>query len=244
MYILARLRPPVCIWLLILSARDATLATPRPNDRRRRILAILPSMLARPASGSYAIVDALDLGAPTASTGNAGAHPSLRLGGRRPSRGALRASRRNGRGVVSPKTGRRVNGVQQRVGKPRVIVVQGGQVGSQAAAAGCVSGSVSGGEVGSDQIRSSGWRGWSHGLCMCSRRDERQSSSGPGPGARATGRQSLARRTRRSLGRCWTGSRNLELAPTSSWVGCAWVAALLRHDRAESNSDRVAQSTT
>jgi hypothetical protein len=125
-------------------------------------------MLARPARGSYAIVDALDFGAPTASAGDAGAHPSLGLGGRRPSRGALRASRRNGRGVVSPKTGRRVNGVQQRVGKPRVIVVQGGQVGSQAAAAGCVSGSVPGGEVGSDQIRSDQVDGEAgHTGCVC-----------------------------------------------------------------------------
>lgn len=156
MYILARLRPPVCVWLLILSARDATLATPRPNDRRRRILAVFPSMLARSACGSYAIVDALDLRTPTASAGNAGAHSSLRLGGRRPSRGALRASRRNGRGVESPKTGRSVDGVQQRVGKPSVIVGQDGQVGSQAAAAGCVSVSVSGGEVISDQDQMDG----------------------------------------------------------------------------------------
>lgn len=228
-----------------MSARDATLATPRANNRRRRVLAVFASMLARPARGPYAIVDALDFGAPTASAGDAGAHPSLGLGGRRPSRGALRASRRNGRGVLSPKTGRRVNGVQQRVGKPRVIVVQGGQVGSQAAAAGCVSESVSGGEVVSDQIRSDVWR------CLVTRavyvqqkrRTEQQQWL---QARRKSDRQAVARslRTRRSLGRCWTGSRNLELAPTSSWVGCAWVAALLRHDRAESNSDRVAQSTT
>lgn len=33
---------------------------------------------------------------------------------------------------------------------------------------------------------------------------------------------------------CCTGSRNLELAPLSSWAGCLGrVAALLRHDRAE-----------
>ena len=134
MYTLARFRPPVWVCLLVLSARDATFATPRSNNRRRRVLAVLPSMFARPARGPYTIVDALDLGTPTASAGDAGAHSSLGLGGRRPSRGALRASRRNGRGVVSPKTGRRVNGVQQRVGKPRVIVVQDGQGGSQAAA--------------------------------------------------------------------------------------------------------------
>ena len=134
MYTLARFWPPVWVCLLVLSARDATFATPRSNDRRRRVLAVLPSMFARPARSSYAIVDALDLGAPTAPAGDTGAHSSLGLGGRRPSRGALRASRRNGRGVVSPKTGRTVNGVQERVGKPRVIVVQDGQGGSQAAA--------------------------------------------------------------------------------------------------------------
>ena len=204
MYILARLRPPVCVWLLILSARDATLATPRPNDRRRRILAIFPSMLARSARGSYAIVDALDLGTPTASAGNTGAHPSLRLGGRRPSRGALRASRRNGRGVVSPKTGRRVNGVQQRVGKPRVIVVQGGQVGSQAAAAGCVSGSVSGGEVVSDQDQDQmdGEAGHTQHSTACSSRSRReeQCSSGPGPGARTTGSRSTRRTRKEGVG--------------------------------------------
>lgn len=134
LYTFARFRPPVWVCLLVLSARDATFATPRSNNRRRRILAVLASMFARPARGPYAIVDALDLGAPTASAGDTGPHSSLGLGGRRPSRGALRASRRNGRGVVSPKTGRRVNGVQQRVGEPRVIVVQDGQGGSQAAA--------------------------------------------------------------------------------------------------------------
>ena len=203
MYILALLRPPVCIWLLILSARDATLATPRPNDRRRRILAILPSMLARPASGSYAIVDALDLGAPTASTGNAGAHPSLRLGGRRPSRGALRASRRNGRGVEGPKTGRRVDGVQQRVGKPRVIVGQDGQVGSQAAAAAdCVSVrvSVSGGEVVSDQDQDQmdGEAGHTQHSTACSRSRSRRETVQQWPRARRrSDRQSLARRTRK-----------------------------------------------
>ena len=111
LYILARLRPPVWVWLLILSARDATLATSRSNNRRWRILAILPSVLARPARRSHAVIDAFDLGTPTASAGDAGAHPSCGLGGRRPSRGALRASRRNGRGVGSPKTGRGVDGV-------------------------------------------------------------------------------------------------------------------------------------
>lgn len=207
MYILARLRPPVCVWLLILSARDATLATPRPNDRRRRILAIFPSMLARSARGSYAIVDALDLGTPTASAGNTGAHPSLRLGGRRPSRGALRASRRNGRGVEGPKTGRRVDGVQQRVGKPRVIVGQDGQVGSQAAAAAdCVSVrvSVSGGEVVSDQdqVQMDGEAGHTQHSTACSSRSRReeQCSSGPGPGARTTGSRSTRRTRKEGVG--------------------------------------------
>lgn len=159
LYTFARFRPPVCVCLLVRSARDATFATPRTNDRRRRVLAVLPAMFARSARSSYAIVDALDFGTPTASAGDAGAHPSLRLGGRRPSRGALRASRRNGRGVVSPKTGRRVNGVQQRIGKPRVIVVQDGQgkASRKLRQAGCVSVSVSvsGGGI---RSRSDGWR--------------------------------------------------------------------------------------
>lgn len=113
-------------------------------------------MFARPARGPYAIVDAFDLGTPTASAGDTGAHSSLGLSGRRPSRGALRASRRNGRGVVSPKTGRRVNGVQQRVGKPRVIVVQDGQGGSQAAAGWLCIG-VGVGWGGGIRSRSGGW---------------------------------------------------------------------------------------
>jgi hypothetical protein len=90
-------------------------------------------VLARPARRSDAIVDTLDLGAATASAGNAGAHPTLSLRGRRPSSGALRASRRNGRGVESPKTGRGVDGVKQSVGKPRVIVLQDGQAESRTA---------------------------------------------------------------------------------------------------------------
>lgn len=204
MYILARLRPPVCVWLLVLSARDATLATPRPNDRRRRILAVFPSMLARPARGSYAIVDALDLGTPTASAGNAGAHPSLRLGGRRPSRDALRASRRNGRGVESPKTGRRVDGVQQRAGKPSAIVGQDGQGGSQAAA-GCesVSVSVSGGEVVSDQDQMDGEARLvtrstaQHSLQQQKRKQERRAVQQWPRARRKSDRQSLAHRTRK-----------------------------------------------
>lgn len=160
MYTFARFRPPVCVCLLVRSARDATFATPRTNDRRRRVLAVLSAMFARSARSSYAIVDALDLGTPTASAGDAGAHPSLRLGGRRPSRGALRASRRNGRGVVSPKTGRRVNGVQQRVGKPRVIVVQDGQgkAGRKLRRAGWLCIGVGVGRGGGIRSRSDGWR--------------------------------------------------------------------------------------
>lgn len=68
-------------------------------------------MLARPTGRPDTIVDAFDLGTPTASAGDAGAHPTLSLRGRRPSSRALRASRRNDRGVGSPKTGRGVEGV-------------------------------------------------------------------------------------------------------------------------------------
>ena len=175
LYTLARFRPPVWVWLLVLSTWDAAFATPRSNNRGRRVLAVLPSVLARPARGSHAIVDALDLGTPTASAGNAGAHTSLRLGGRRPSRGALRASRRNDRGV---ETGRRVNGVQQRVGKPSMIVVQDGQAGSQAAA-GCVSVSVS--------VSVSGGDGVSDGEIGHTQQQKRRTDRSPGPGARATG---------------------------------------------------------
>lgn len=139
LYTFARSRPPVRVWLLVLSASDATFATLRPNSCRRGILAILPSMLTSPARGANAIVDTFDLGAATTSAGDAGAHPFLGLRGRRPSSGGLRASRRNGRGVESPKTGRMVDGLQQRVGKPSVIVLQGGRAGSQTAARGvCV----------------------------------------------------------------------------------------------------------
>jgi hypothetical protein len=197
LYTFARFRPPVWVWLLVLSVRDATFATPRPNGRRRRILAVLPSVLTRPARGSDAIVDAFDLGAPTASTGNAGAHPSLSLGGQRPSRGAQWTSRRNGRGVESPKTGRRVNGLQQRVGKPRVIVLQDGQAGSQVAAR-CVS--VSGGDLLGTRWRRR-WRDcrWSHAVCKEQRAVE------AGPDARATGavqlKQAGSRRTRALLDR-------------------------------------------
>lgn len=131
LYTLARLRPPVWVWLLVLSARDATFASSRTNDGRWRILAVLPPMFTRSARGTHAIVDAFDLGTPTASAGDAGAHPTLGLRGRRPSSDGLRASRRNGRGVESPKTGRGVDGVQQGVGKASAIVVQDGQAGSQ-----------------------------------------------------------------------------------------------------------------
>lgn len=47
-------------------------------------------------------------------------------------------------------------------------------------------------------------------------------------------RQAVACSQSEEGGRCCTGSRNLELAPLSSWAGCLGrVAALLRHDRAE-----------
>jgi hypothetical protein len=93
-------------------------------------------VFARPTRRPNAIVDTLDLGTATASAGDAGAHPTLSLRGRRPSSSALRASRRNGRGVGSPKTGRGVDGVKQRVGKPRVIVLQDGQAESRTAMSG------------------------------------------------------------------------------------------------------------
>lgn len=233
LYTLARFWPPVWVWLVVLSARDATFATPRSNNRRRRVLAVLPSMLARSARGSHAVVDAFDLGTPTASAGDAGAHSPLGLGGRRPSRGALWASRRNGRGVVSPKTGRMVNGVQERVGKPRVIVVQDGRGGSQAAAGWlCIGVGVGWGDV--IRSRSDGWRDWSHAVQSAARREE-QDSSGPGPGAASQERQAVACSKSEEGGRCCcTGSRNLEMAALSSWAGCLGrVAALLRHDRAE-----------
>jgi len=198
LYTFARFRPPVWVWLLVLSARNATFAASRSNSRRRRVLAVLPSVLTRPARGSNAIVDTFDLGAPAASAGNAGAHPSLSLGGRRPSRSALWASRRNGRGVESPKTGRRVDRMQQRVGKPSVIVLQDGQAGSQAAAR-CVS--VLGGNVVSE-----GESGHTRTRSAASRRE----GGGAGQTQRATGavqrKQAVAGR-----GRCLTGSRNLTL---------------------------------
>lgn len=47
-------------------------------------------------------------------------------------------------------------------------------------------------------------------------------------------RQAVACSQSEEGGRCCTSSRNLELAPLSSWAGCLGrVAALLRHDRAE-----------
>lgn len=88
-------------------------------------------MFTRSARRANAVVDAFDLGTPAASAGDAGAHPTLGLRGRRPSSGGLRASRRNGRGVESPKTSRGVDGVQQGVGQPSAIVLQDGQGGSQ-----------------------------------------------------------------------------------------------------------------
>lgn len=151
LYTFARFRPPVWVWLLVRSAGDATFAPPGTNNCRWRVLAVLPSVFTRSARGAHAIVDAFDLGTPTASAGDAGAHPTLGLRGRRPSSGGLRASRRNGRGVESPKTGRGVDGVQQGVGKPSAIVVQDGQAGSQDAVRWASKYSVA------------GWqRGWSH----------------------------------------------------------------------------------
>jgi hypothetical protein len=62
--------------------------------------------------------------------------------------------------------------VQQRVGKPRVIVVQGGQVGVASCGGGlCIGVGVGwGGGIRSDQMDG---EAWSHGLSMCSRREER-----------------------------------------------------------------------
>lgn len=137
LYTFARLRSAIWVWLLVVSARGATFSSPRSDGCRRRVLALLPSMLTRPACGADAIVDTFDLRTPTASAGNAGAHSTRSLRGRWPSSGGLRASRRNGRGVGSPRTGRRVDGLQQRVGKPSVIVLQDGQAGSQVAARLC-----------------------------------------------------------------------------------------------------------
>lgn len=177
LYTFTRLRSPVWVWLLVGSARGATLLSPRSDGCRRRVLAILPSVLTCPARGADAVVDAFDLGTPTASAGDAGAHPAWSLRGRWPSSGGLWASRRNGRGVGSPRTGWRVDGLQQRVGKASVIVLQDGQAESRSAArlCWCRAGSSGG------SIRE---QGWSHAHSLKRGDDEMRSNGDQGPGRR------------------------------------------------------------
>lgn len=105
-----------------------------------------------------------------------------------------------------------------------------GKAGRKLRRAGCVSVSVSGGEVVSDQDQMNDGTGHTqHSL-----QREEENSRGRGPGATSQKRQAVACSQSEGGGRCCTGSRNLELAVLSSWAGCLGrVAALLRHDRAE-----------